>query len=447
MNFSQKKKSRIYVSIIILVVLILFEMFLRLVNFKPGIFQHYSNFQPVDSLIVYKNFKTDDFGIYSFSEWVSDSIPMHFDFETNKPNDFILEHFSPLDDVFDVFLSYKMLETDKDLVKNPLYFLKKSELIDKNTSFYDFYRKKINEGNAKTELDFLIDEYVKKPYNRHGFRSIPFVNLKNTKRPKILLIGDSFVYGMSSKPYYCSFYDILLSKEYCVYNAGIPGVDPAQYLAIAKKYIPILQPDIVIVNFFPGNDYMYFKRRTVAEEPHEHITNAGFFESSPKGEYLNPLEAYNFYLSLSQIPAVNIFNRSMSTFSITSILWKILFKANLVEHKELSDYENFRNSKYGESLEITKCYLDSINSICKQYNTALINSVIPYRYDQNIKENTFFTVDTTRLNELFAYSNYQYPKNLLDEDFYKDSYHFNKSGAKKYAEFLDSLIVLKTKNQ
>jgi len=447
MKKHSQSKNYLFLTIIVFSLLVLFEVFLRWVNFKPGIFQHYSNFHPVDSLIVYKNFNTDEFGIYSFSNWVSDSIPKHFDFNKNKPSEYLLEHFSPMDDVFEVFLSYKMLELDKDIIVNPIYFFGKKELSDTTANLYKYYQDKKNSIKEKSDLDSLIFEYIKKPYNSNGFRSIPFVKLKNNKRPKILLIGDSFVYGMSSKPYYSSFSDILLAKGYIVYNTGIPGVDPAQYAAIAKKYIPMLQPDIVIVNFFPGNDYMHFERKTLPHEPHEHITNAGFFESSPKGEYLNPQEAYNFYLSLSQIPPINTFNRLMSTFSITSIIWKILFKANLVNHKELSDYENFRNSKYGESLEITKNYLNQIDSVCFQNNVVLINAVIPYRFEQNGEKKSFFTVDTTRLNQLFNESSFHYPKNLTDDDFYKDNYHFNKSGAKKHAAFLDSLIVSKTTEQ
>lgn len=440
---SKKKKALVFSVSFLFFLLFLIEFVLRLLNFQPGFFQLYNNFHPVGSLEVYKNFENDDYGIYCFTDWVSDSIPKHYDFEKQKANDYLLDNFFPLDDIFNIYQSFFFLEKGKveqsffNKIKN------KDEIFDDSTPLFKHYHQNIkNKLDNLSGLDNLIAEYVERPYNSYGFRSIPFKIVEDRKKPSVLLIGDSFVYGMSSKPYYTSFSDILLAKGFVVYNTGIPGVDPAQYLAVAQKYIPLLQPDIVIVNFFPGNDFMSFERPTIPSQPHEHITNAGFFESSPMGKYLSPKEAYDFYLSLSFIPPNNFFNRMMSSTAITSMLWNVFRKFSWVNHQKLTDYEEFLNTKNQEnSIKITQGYLKGIEEICNDNNSKLINVVIPYRYNQDIEKNTFFKVDSLKLNELYNGSSYHYPTNLKDEDFYKDNYHFNKLGAKKYADFLEMRIV------
>jgi hypothetical protein len=69
-------------------------------------------------------------------------------------------------------------------------------------------------------------------------------------KTKVMLVGDSFAWGMSANPVYNSYADFLLAKGYCVYNLGIIGTDPAQYEAVVKKYTPILQPDVINSQLF-----------------------------------------------------------------------------------------------------------------------------------------------------------------------------------------------------
>src|ERR1051325_10689296 len=61
----------------IVVVLLVAEISLRLLGFRPGIFRKTQGFTVVDSLILYENFTTDEAGIYKFSRWVTDSFPKY----------------------------------------------------------------------------------------------------------------------------------------------------------------------------------------------------------------------------------------------------------------------------------------------------------------------------------------------------------------------------------
>lgn len=89
--------------------------------------------------------------------------------------------------------------------------------------------------------------------NSDGFRSIDFKK-DNPGRNKILFLGDSFTWGASAKPISNCFVDLVAREGYTVYNTGIGGTGPSQYAFLARKYIPLLKPDYVIVMFYLGND-------------------------------------------------------------------------------------------------------------------------------------------------------------------------------------------------
>jgi hypothetical protein len=75
---------------------------------------------------------------------------------------------------------------------------------------------------------------------------------------RIMLLGDSFTFGMSAD-YPFGFADLVsehMRSEHngIVWNFGIPGTGTRQALALAREYVPILQPNIVVLGFF-NNDF------------------------------------------------------------------------------------------------------------------------------------------------------------------------------------------------
>ena len=66
-------------------------------------------------------------------------------------------------------------------------------------------------------------------------------------KKKVLMLGDSFLYGHSAENFTSSFANNLLAKGYYVYNTGISGADVTQYKAIADKYIPIIPMKEIII--------------------------------------------------------------------------------------------------------------------------------------------------------------------------------------------------------
>lgn len=94
--------------------------------------------------------------------------------------------------------------------------------------------------------------------NQEGFRS-PDFDLSETdgkEKNAVMLIGDSFTWGATANPISQSFADLVRAQGYRVYNLGIPGMGPMQYRRLAETYIPRLRPDVVVVGFYLGNDFL-----------------------------------------------------------------------------------------------------------------------------------------------------------------------------------------------
>jgi hypothetical protein len=134
--------------------------------------------------------------------------------------------------------------------------------------------------------------------NTLGFLGPEWVQEANTKT-KLFLIGDSFVWGAGAEPLSNSFASRLsLKGPYQIFNSGIPGADPAQYELVAKRFVPLLQPNFVIVFVYLGNDVMAEKRTPLPNKSLFYPTNLGWFPGYYQGRYFNNLEeSYLYYLS------------------------------------------------------------------------------------------------------------------------------------------------------
>jgi hypothetical protein len=427
----------------VLIVLALVECGLRISGRVPGEFRSLDGFRSVDSLMVLENFVTDEAGIYKFGPWVSDSLQRHFEsfgcgFVESWKRRGIGRGDVSMDDIDRVYRGLLELRIDRPCI--PLIKAFSETGTDNSTEFGDVYQA-IRHKGAMTDWGRAIIEMVERPYNAEGFRSIPF-SRSHSGALRVLVIGDSFVYGMSARPYYNSFTDILLARGYLVYSAGIPGTDPAQYAAIAEKYVPMLKPDMVIVCFYPGNDLMPFPREPHAGRPHEHMTNAGFFESAPLGNYLNAHGAYSYYRCLITIPHNSAHHGFWSSTAITSMAWNILYAYGKVEHPGIEVHEAARNVGLEDRIRFTRPHLQRIDSICMEHGIPLLNAIIPDVLGELIHNDRTVHHDPALMDSLFIGQRYHFPMGKFhpEKDFPANDYHFNNAGSKKYADFLDTLL-------
>ena len=95
--------------------------------------------------------------------------------------------------------------------------------------------------------------------NSRGFKDVEFKSKKEPNTYRILALGDSFAFGVV--PYQHNYLTLLeqhlnsSSLRTEVINMGISNIDPKDYLALFVNEGQELQPDMVLVSFFIGNDF------------------------------------------------------------------------------------------------------------------------------------------------------------------------------------------------
>jgi hypothetical protein len=413
-----------------IILLIGFEFALRyIIQLTPGKIENYANFPSNDKITLLPFYTTDEAGIYKLDKIITDSLKTNIE---QNDADYLIK--LPLsDNVSEIIIDFIQLTENIADQSFPNQQLSKFELFAKTTL--------LNESvNAK-----IIEDYLTFPFNEHGFRSISFCSSMPGKT-KVMLVGDSFAWGMSATPIYNSYADLLLAKGYCVYNLGIIGTDPAQYEAVVKKYTPMLQPDIIIVNFFEGNDYMPAPRTPKQNQPLEHFTNIGYINAFPLGEYMNLEESLEFYRHISAIPFVetNKFNWVCSKTVLGTQLWRFLYKIKIIKHPLKRAYFNYNNNPKSEKARFTRPYIQNINNFANENNVPVVFTFIPEKpgYNETIRDFLTNNDQKRAFDIVFENINCYKAPNLMEEDFETDGgSHFVNSGSLKYGVFLDSLIT------
>ena len=208
------------------------------------------------------------------------------------------------------------------------------------------------------------------PINSDGFRAPEFANI-DTAKHKIMLIGDSFTWGLSAQPMDSCFAELLKAMvSGTIINTGIPIADPAQYEVIARKYIPQIKPEKVVVMFYLGNDIMQQARPTTPFKPFYYYTNAGAMMADDGAIHLNSAhDAYDYYTrrKFFLIHPANLMERVIAKSALLSRIYSFKYR--------------WREKKAAENaisdMSVTQKYLYSIVNICKVNNCQLQIILIP----------------------------------------------------------------------
>ena len=265
---------------------------------------------------------------------------------------------------------------------------------------------------------------MNKSINRDGFRGNPFEYV-DTPRAKILLIGDSFTWGSTARPLTNCFADLLQQAGYYVYNGGIPGVDPQQYALIAKKYTPILKPDVVALCLYLGND---IRSQPLLMQPNKNLyypTNFGNLRGyDDNGIFFKDAQEAFRYLKNKKCGRCT---DPWSYFLFKTVVGKGVY--DILNHR--------RNVKYDPSRQWVTKALAEIRETCRANGSRLMIFIIPFP-NRNTQKNK--TIEKSLA--LFKQFQYYYPGDFQNIDYRPPpDCHFNNSGHRKYADFI--LGVLK----
>ena len=91
--------------------------------------------------------------------------------------------------------------------------------------------------------------------NSLGFRSSQEFNFETDFRKKVLLLGDSMVFGFGV--FQKSIFSELLNREYkdvIFVNSGVNGYSTWQEYLVLKKYVHQIKPDLIILFYTQEND-------------------------------------------------------------------------------------------------------------------------------------------------------------------------------------------------
>lgn len=411
----------LFVGFSLFVLFFLIEIALRFNGVRAGYTANGHIFKEVDSLYIHPEYMADEEGVLKFSPLA------HKVFQKTLAQKPLPTSFS----IYDAKIAPSVQQTIID-------FGNLDKKVDYNTDFSQMITQiRQKPSSEHSDLDSAYLNYAANPFNPDGFKSIEFKQFEASKK-NVLLLGDSFTWGASAKPLTASFADLLATKGYAVYNTGIIAMDPAQYEHLAKKYIPLLQPDYVVLNFYMGNDIMWWERQLKPYQFPYYPTNAGWLWADPKKEYLPDVQTTYEYIKSQEMitnQSDNRFSRFCAATALGTKLWMFLGNLGMVKKEEAKFKTYNALPDVYAPFPVSENHIKRIQNICNQNNTPFIMGIIPDIMQEN-KDNFIFTPDS-----LFKEVPFEVLNNLSKKDYQPlPDAHFNNEGHRKYAAFLDSLI-------
>lgn len=278
----------------------------------------------------------------------------------------------------------------------------------------------------------ILQSYNDRNINSDGFSTLEFDSIPSQKK-KIILLGDSFTWGLSGNEYIDSTFAQHLQKfdtNATIINLSVPGIDIAGYEAIIDYYIDKIKPELVILNFYK-NDFVFYDKKILPNEWNDiFLTNSGpylniNYDLSTEDSifvFKKAIDAHNYYVN-----KLTLFNKTSSSREIffrscntLTQLYHLLFKRPILP----LEYNKFKREDF------TLKYLNRIINKVHNNHSQFILSIIPSIDSQ-------YKINNKSISQYF--SNVE---NLIIQKQYPDSFfipndgHFNSKAHKIYAESL-----------
>ncbi len=261
----------------------------------------------------------------------------------------------------------------------------------------------------------------------------------------VMLIGDSYTQGCCADSYNASFAQLLNdSDEYEVLNFGIPGADPVQYRLIVEKYAPILEPDLILVAVYGGNDILEYDRTPKSFIPLTYPIKNGPWLNSEGPIYLTKQGTYfkNFDEAKSHYFEFFSLWSDESSFFEKTIRYSVILSRPYMKWKTKRRYEEIKDQMPDklDQMPYSKENLISLTSFATSHKIPVQFTLIPSPSDVESKLDF-----RKKYNFVFGELSYGIPSVLIIEDYdgLADANHFNNQGHRKYATYLTTLIEAK----
>lgn len=198
--------------------------------------------------------------------------------------------------------------------------------------------------------------------NSQGFKDIEYRQNKEKSTYRIIGLGDSFAFGVVPYKYnYLTLIEAKLNQDTNqkieLINMGISGIGPRDYLALLVNEGLALNPDMVLLSFYIGNDFLdnriSEKNRRILKENDSYVIS--FFRSlieihskyqgniyHENPEYKDDMATFSddIYLQMLKEKSYIFIERPAEPEYFQKLFNDVL--ADLLKIKEICDYKNIK---------------------------------------------------------------------------------------------------------
>jgi len=365
-------------------------------------------------------------------------------------------------------------------LSQPDYFDNKKKIISYHSDFtnHPFINYTARKNTAGKQIHNVPGVYFQTTTNSDGFRTKRFLpKLDETFR--VILIGDSFVYGMNANDNETlaaqleKSYQKNISKKIEVLSIGTAGYSALNYAGIARTYFDYLKPDLIIVCITQGDFGEDLDKLKTFDYQHDKDGYPYFIKYYSKIEISKKLSLiHKLKLESSLFNKLNYLRQKIKNIRFNKKVEKILKeKIPYLDYEKLTEDERnnlnkiINKNRYllTHNLESSKTEykatfksLEYVKNKSDEIGAKIFFSTLPYAWHINPEYSKLFqmvnfqTILDFRSNKVYPeLVNYYAEKlgilNLDSYDFfiknpgkYWGDYdpHFNASGYKLYAKFL-----------
>jgi hypothetical protein len=234
-----------------------------------------------------------------------------------------------------------------------------------------------------------------KRVNKQGYHDkLDFVDLpSDTNSMKVLFLGDSYTWGASAD-LDSSFVNVFEQKfrkisPLIVWNAGIPATGTNYALHVAKRLLPLQKSNIVVLEFYPGND---FSDNLTPFDQIQFSSKASCIKCYKIDKNFNPVkisiqEAYKRATGAYPIENLNILQRKIIIKSRLIPLLNTVFEKFKKKYYQYTNGDKISREEY--SYQITKTYLTQLKNYVLDNNAEFIVLLVPDKHDLNRKSRNY----------------------------------------------------------
>lgn len=292
--------------------------------------------------------------------------------------------------------------------------------------------------------------------DEYGFRTKESLPRNGFKTDLVILgVGDSMMFGVGVNGNETFLY--LLEKELHkqnisaeVINAGVPGYGPAQEMSLAKKYLPVFKPKMVILSYYIGNDLRddYFFENKRWELSDGYLSSVNDNQTGMGGELLKHFKTSQTY---------KLINGVIKSNRLALEIFKFLRKDNVShDHQYSLNY----GPKINEKWEFTASNIKGFHTYLQEQNISFMMMVIPEKvqFDAQAQEKTLLLNNKVKEDMDFLKVN-KFLKVLAEEEgmimldttnfigrnysryYFTSDEHWNKEGHKIASELLADKVM------